>query len=92
MPVPDELGHQHPGHMVVELVAGVVVQMFAVKHGVVGVARKALCHRKAIGLTVVVLCIGKTVTFGVAAAGLPQLGNVVQQVAWGLTLEQLMSQ
>ena len=82
--VPDELGNEHPGHMVIELVTGVVVRVFAVEHGVVSVARKALCHRKAVGLTVVVLCIGKAVPFGVAAAGLPQLGDVVQQAGMGL--------
>ena len=60
--VADELCHRHPGHMVIELVTGVVVRVFAVEHGVVGVACQTLCHCKAIGLTVVVLCIGKAVT------------------------------
>ena len=45
-----------------KLVTGVVVRVFAVEHGVVGVACQTLCHCKAIGLTVVVLCIGKAVT------------------------------
>ena len=45
-----------------KLVTGVVVRVFAVEHGVVGVACQTLCHCKAIGLAVVVLCIGKAVT------------------------------
>ena len=82
--VPDELGHQHPGYMVVELVTGVVVRVFAVEHGVVGIPGKTACYGQFIHFAVVCLCIGKAVPFGVAAAGLPELGDVVQQVGVGL--------
>ncbi len=82
--VTKELGDQHPGHMIIELVACVVIRVVAVGDRMVGIPGKALCNGQFIGLAIIGLCVGDSMALRVGRAGLPELGDVVQQIGVGL--------